>query len=91
MTLLNWTSYLAQFKDVYEDRLRTLIEAKVEGREIVAPPAEKAPALGNLMEALERSLAEAKNKSKSRSSKPSKLAAPSVGVKAKDARRRKSS
>ena len=42
----------AQFKDVYADRLRALVEAKVEGRDIVAPPAEEPQSIGNLMEAL---------------------------------------
>ncbi len=81
---------LAQFEDVYEDRLRELIESKVEGREIVTPAAQKPQSVANLMDALEKSLAAAKSKI-GRSARPPKLAAPTVGVKAKEAKRRKSS
>jgi DNA end-binding protein Ku len=48
---------LSAYKDSYSDKLRELIEAKVEGREIVVPPEEDEPATLNLMDALKKSLA----------------------------------
>ena len=47
-----------EFKDTYTDVLRQVIEAKVEGKEIAAPEAPKRARVTNLMEALEKSLAE---------------------------------
>jgi len=48
---------LSGYKDSYSDKLRELIDAKVEGREIVVPPEEEEPATLNLMDALKKSLA----------------------------------
>jgi DNA end-binding protein Ku len=47
---------IAQYKDVYTERLAQLIEAKVEGKELVAPPAVQEPHVINLMEALKESV-----------------------------------
>jgi DNA end-binding protein Ku len=49
---------LKKYRDDYNEKLRALLEAKVEGREIVAPPeaAEPAPAI-NFMDALKKSIA----------------------------------
>jgi DNA end-binding protein Ku len=44
------------FRDTYTDVLRQIIEAKVEGKEIVAPEMPKRPRVANLMKALEQSL-----------------------------------
>ena len=63
----------AQYKDTYNDKLRELIEMKIKGQEVVAPPVDEAPQVINLMEALQRSVAEAK-----KAAKPPKLAAPSM-------------
>jgi DNA end-binding protein Ku len=78
---------LSQYKDNYADRLRQLIEAKVQGKEVVAPPEQPAPRISNLMDALQQSLAEAQKKAK----KPPKQVAPSPAAKAAQARKRKSS
>jgi DNA end-binding protein Ku len=51
---------LAEYKDHYVEELRTLIEAKVEGREIVAPPERKEKHVINLMDALKKSVAATK-------------------------------
>jgi DNA end-binding protein Ku len=51
---------LAGYKDKYVEELAAFIEAKVEGKEIVTPPAAEEPRIINLMEALKRSVAEAK-------------------------------
>lgn len=46
------------FRDTYTEVLREVIEAKVEGKEIVAPDVPKRARVTNLMEALQKSLAE---------------------------------
>jgi DNA end-binding protein Ku len=46
------------FKDTYTDVLREIIEAKVEGKEIVAPETPKRARVASLMEALQKSLGE---------------------------------
>ena len=45
-----------EFKDTYTEVLRQVIEAKVEGKEVVAPEASKRERVTDLMEALEKSL-----------------------------------
>lgn len=47
---------LTEFRDEYQEQLRQLIEAKIAGREVVAPPEEAPAKVINLMEALRRSL-----------------------------------
>src|SRR5262249_53676072 len=46
----------ASYRDEYQDGLREIIDAKVEGREVVAPEIEAPPKVVNLMEALRKSL-----------------------------------
>lgn len=80
----------AKYRNTYTDKLKNLIEAKLEGKEVVAPPAADVPQVTNLMEALQRSLAEAQQKANGK--KPPKLNAPSAaGGKAAVAKKRKSS
>lgn len=50
---------LAQYQDTYVEKLREFIEAKVEGKEIVSPPAADEPHVINLMDALRKSVAQA--------------------------------
>jgi DNA end-binding protein Ku len=50
---------IGKYQDEYTHKLRMLIDAKVEGREIVAPPSEEEPAVVNLMDALRASVAKA--------------------------------
>ncbi|HVW02137.1 MAG TPA: Ku protein [Planctomycetaceae bacterium] len=50
---------LAAYKDVYTEKLTELIEAKVQGRELVAPAHGEEPHVINLMEALKASVAQA--------------------------------
>jgi DNA end-binding protein Ku len=52
----------AQYKDVYIEKLTKLIEAKVAGREIVAPPQQEQAPIINLMDALRQSLARAQQR-----------------------------
>ena len=47
---------LKDYKDDYREGLQEIIDAKIAGREIIAPEVEEAPKVVNLMEALRRSL-----------------------------------
>ena len=47
---------LADYKDEYQEGLRSIIDAKIAGEEIVAPQEVEAPKVVDLMEALRRSL-----------------------------------
>jgi DNA end-binding protein Ku len=77
----------AAYRDTYADKLRAVIDAKLKGKEVVAPPASEVPAVTNLMEALQRSLAQAGKRAK-----PAKLNAPSKpAASAAKVKRRKSS
>jgi len=52
---------LDDYKDLYTERLRNLVEAKVEGKEIVTSPADEGPPVINLMEALKQSVKQSKD------------------------------
>jgi DNA end-binding protein Ku len=75
------------YKDKYAENLTKLIEAKVSGKQIVAPPSEETPQVINLMEALKKSLDDARKAAKP--GKPPKQVAPSSGEKAAAAAKRK--
>lgn len=47
---------LHDYKDEYQDELRKVIDAKIEGREVTEPAEEAPPKVVNLMEALRKSL-----------------------------------
>jgi len=49
----------AQYRDAYTEKLTHLIEAKVAGQEIVAPPYQEQAPIINLMDALRQSVAQA--------------------------------
>jgi DNA end-binding protein Ku len=49
----------AAYKDEYVDKLTKLIQAKVEGQELVEVPNPEEPKILNLMEALKKSVAQA--------------------------------
>ncbi len=51
---------LSQYHDVYDDKLRELIESKLAGKEITVAPAEEPRAVINLMDALRESLDQVK-------------------------------
>lgn len=72
---------LSQYKDDYQTELRKIIDAKIEGREVVTPVDEAPPKVVNLMDALRQSLERvsttkkraakiAEAKSESRAAKP---------------------
>lgn len=76
-TLIDSTSSdepdLERFEDTYTEKLREVIEAKIEGREVVAPPEDGAPQVVNLMEALRKSVEQRKGgKKTARKMAPSK-------------------
>jgi DNA end-binding protein Ku len=68
----------AKYKDVYREKLTTLIQSKVEGKEIVAPPVQEEAQVINLMDALRQSVARAQQASPEAIDKPAKKMAPSV-------------
>ena len=47
---------VAKYKDTYTEKLTALIQARVQGEQIVTPPAEESPQFINLVEALEKAL-----------------------------------
>ena len=51
---------MAEYKDHYVEELTKLIEAKVQGKELVSPPAAEEPEVINLMDALKKSVAAAR-------------------------------
>lgn len=83
---------VSSFKDHYTEKLMQLIEAKVAGKELVAPAAEEPAQVINLMEALQRSIEETQKKGKAaETSKPPRKMSPSKSAKAPPARKKKSS
>lgn len=78
-----------EYKDLYTERLTQLIEARVQGEELVTPPAAEEPHVINLMEALKRSVKHTKGQS-SRPPRKKSASAKSSGTKKKKATRRKS-
>jgi DNA end-binding protein Ku len=66
---------LGQFRDLYTEKLTQLIESKVEGKEIVAPPAGEEPHVINLMDAIQQSLKQ--TRPATRAEKPARKAAAS--------------
>lgn len=67
----------SKYQDSYFNRLEHLIDAKIEGKEVVAPPTEEEPQVLNLMDALKKSVAHLKASGKgsaTKSASPSKHA-----------------
>jgi non-homologous end joining protein Ku len=73
---------LAKYQDVYTEKLKRLIEAKVAGQEIVAQPVHEPAPIINLMDALKASLANAQGE------KPPKKMAPSEGKEKRGGKRK---
>jgi DNA end-binding protein Ku len=65
---------LKDYADEYTESVRKLIEAKVEGKELVAPAPAEEPPVVNLMDALRASMAKAKKGAE----RPARRKAPSV-------------
>ncbi|HYE18383.1 MAG TPA: Ku protein [Tepidisphaeraceae bacterium] len=80
----------AAYRNTYTDKLTAVIEAKLAGKQVVTPPEAEQPAVANLMEALAKSVAEAKSKAKKGTGRPPLLTAPSAApAKAAGAKRKK--
>lgn len=79
-----------KYKDVYTEKLTKLIEAKVAGQEIVAPPAQEHAQIINLMDALKQSVARVQQTDEEAEAPPAKMA-PSKPAKVKETRKKKSS
>ena len=79
---------LAKYKDTYREELTKLIEAKVAGQEIVAPPAAAQPQVINLMDALRQSVEKAKESGAE--TKPPRKMAPSTRDRTKELRKKSS-
>ena len=60
---------ISEYRNVYHDKLKQLIEAKIEGKEIVAPPEDAPQEVINLMDALKASVAQAKDASRATTAK----------------------
>jgi DNA end-binding protein Ku len=80
----------SKYKDVYTEKLTKLIEAKVAGEEIVAPPVHEQAQVINLMDALRKSLAMKKTGTTDKAGKPPRKMAPSKAAKP-EGRKRKTS
>jgi DNA end-binding protein Ku len=64
------------YKDEYQVGLREIIDAKIEGREVVAPEVEAPPKVVNLMEALRKSLDSISTNKKKSAGSVTRMAAP---------------
>jgi len=64
------------YRDEYQDGLREIIDAKIEGREVVAPEVEAPPKVVNLMDALRKSLDTISASRKKAAVTPARLNAP---------------
>jgi DNA end-binding protein Ku len=80
----------AQYKDTYTAKLTQLIEAKVQGKEIVTPAPEEQAQVINLMEALKASVSQLKAE-ESAEAKPPKRAAKSAPKPPEEKKKKKSS
>jgi DNA end-binding protein Ku len=82
---------LGTYKDMYTEKLTQLVEAKIAGKEIVAPPAHEGPQVINLMEALKQSVAQvAPAPKEAAAAKPPRKMAASVRKPERAARKQKS-
>jgi len=84
---------MAAYKDHYVEELTKLIEAKVEGKELVSPPTAEIPRVINLMDALKTSATAAKGNGSSgatRGKKLKKVASGSHNARGGKSRRKKS-
>jgi DNA end-binding protein Ku len=81
---------LSQYKDDYTDKLTELINKKVAGEEVVAPPVHEQAQIINLMDALKGSLEKVQKgqPEAEAAAKPPKKMAPSVRKQAKGAKRK---
>ena len=80
----------SKYKDHYTDKLTQLIEKKVAGEEVVAPPVHEHAPIINLMDALKESLAKVQKGQPEAAEKPSRKMAESARKPGRGAAKRKS-
>jgi DNA end-binding protein Ku len=80
----------SKYKDHYTEKLTQLIEKKVAGEEVVAPPVHEHAPIINLMDALKESLAKVQKAEPEAAEKPPKKMAESARKPARGAAKRKS-
>lgn len=71
---------LAKYENNYTESLKALIDAKVEGKELVAPPQAEEPQVINIMDALRESVARAKGGAAPAETTSSRIARPTKKV-----------
>jgi DNA end-binding protein Ku len=81
----------AKFKDTYTEKLTQLIEAKIQGKEIVSPAPQEEAQVINLMDALKKSLEMQGAAPTGEEAKPPKKMAKSAAKKPAAERKRKTS
>lgn len=85
---------IGEYTDAWVERMTELVEAKVQGKEIVSPPAPEEPEIINLMDALKQSVNQLKGPRGGEKKKPGRKMAPSARSRAarkSPGKRRKSS
>ena len=80
----------SRYHDTYEDALRKMIDAKIEGEEIIATPEAPQPKVVNLMDALRKSLDEV-SKTKKRAARATPAPKPRRGKVSKFSARKRAS
>jgi DNA end-binding protein Ku len=81
----------SKYKDMYTERMTQLIEAKVAGKEIVAPPVHEHAQIINLMDALRQSVEQTQKSAPEKTGeKPPKKVAPSARKPERGGRKQKS-
>ena len=76
---------LSEYKDEYTEKMTQLIEAKVQGKELVTPPATEEPQIINLMEALKESVSRVQKPEAKKPERPAKKMAASASTRTKKA------
>lgn len=80
---------LSNYQDTYVEKLTELIQAKVEGKEVVTPPAAEEPHVINLMDALKRSVAAARQGGRKTSGSGKARKAPATQARARSGKRKR--
>ena len=79
---------LAKYRDHYTEKLTQLVEKKVAGQEVVAPPVHEHAQVINLMDALKESLAKAQKEQPEAAAQPPKKMAASARKSARTSKRK---
>lgn len=77
-----------KYKDAYRENLQKMIEAKIDGRNVVETPEQKVAPVIDIMEALKRSLAEKRKPAQTATAVAAMEAEPSAAVEAPEPKKR---